>query len=190
MDQEPHLSTQTLNSSNSTMEMDSPLPSTSPNPSIPTTTSIATTFLLFPLLPPELRLKIFALASSPPSNPIIHILSPSPLHNNYISNQPPHALLSTTHDSRATYLLTTSSVPAFRTYVSYPSDIFYFTNFARLDDFSRLSALLACEDVKFIQRFAVKRELFDRACTVILEGMKGLRELCVVWRDWRPVGET
>lgn len=44
--------------------------------------------------------------------------------------------------------------------------------------------------MKFIQRFAVKRELFDRACTVILEGMKGLRELCVVWRDWRPVGET
>lgn len=44
--------------------------------------------------------------------------------------------------------------------------------------------------MQHITRFAVKRELFDRAHTTILEGMPGLRELCVVWGDWRSVAEA
>ncbi|KAH7355141.1 hypothetical protein BKA65DRAFT_497757 [Rhexocercosporidium sp. MPI-PUGE-AT-0058] len=180
-------------------DIESPFSPTSPDPDpsipnpIPTT---PTTFPLFPLLPPELRLKIFTLASSPPLNPIIHILTPSSQystpHPKFISNQPPHPLLHTTHLSRHTYIRSASLTPAFNTYVSFAHDLFYFTNFGLIDDltFSRLRAFLAYEEARFIKRLAVRTVLFDRAGLMILEGMETLQEFYVVWGDWRGVRET
>ncbi|KAL2070509.1 hypothetical protein VTL71DRAFT_13535 [Oculimacula yallundae] len=150
-----------------------------------------TAFPLFPLLPPELRLKILTFASLPPLSPKIHLLAPHPLHpGTYISNQPPHALLSTTSLARSIYLSSTQALPAFNTYVSFTHDIFYYITPVTHLNTTRLTAFLACEDVKDITRFAVKRELFDRAHREILEGMEALEKLWVVWKDWRPVREA
>ncbi|XMA17759.1 hypothetical protein WAI453_010550 [Rhynchosporium graminicola] len=161
------------------------------------TDSQRTTFLLFHLLPAELRLKILTYASLPPITPSkVHLIGPNPHHwSTLISNQAPSPLLSTSSLTRSVYLSTTSSIPAFNTYVSFPTDTFYFTphtNHNQLNSTS-LTALLSCEDTRHIKKFAVRRDVFDRSHREIFEGMEGLEELCVVlrdWRDWRPIREA
>ncbi|KAH7411183.1 hypothetical protein BKA64DRAFT_375527 [Cadophora sp. MPI-SDFR-AT-0126] len=167
------------------------------------------TFPLFPLLPLELRLQIFTHASSTHLHPLIHQIDTR--RGTFISNQAPHPLLHTMRLSRATYLLTTSAVWAFGTYVSFSRDVFYFPHFARLENMAKLEAFLRCEGVGRIKRLAVKRELFDRAYQVIFgstggggggggdlegvgegegEGLVEMEELLMVWRDWRVVREA
>ncbi|PVH76787.1 hypothetical protein DL98DRAFT_657245 [Cadophora sp. DSE1049] len=181
----------------------SPAPDTLSNPQ-PTTTPSAPTFPLFPLLPLELRLQIFTHASSTHLAPILHQIDTR--RGTFISNQPPHPLLHTSRLSRSTYLSTTRNISAFGTYVSFSRDIFYFPHFVRLDNLSKLRSFLDCPEIRLIRRFAVKRELFDGAWQVIFscastggrgledegegEGLVGMEELLMVWRDWRVVREA